>query len=177
MKKLLVNLSFLVIIGTLLVFYASCSEDENEPEAINDLIGLWTVSNIEFDAKVGNQSLLDFLINEGGMPADDAAILFAFFEALILDELDPNGTIDIKANNTYISNFDGPDDGTWKLSADGKILTLNEGTIDETDLTVNSLTSSTLIVTQIEVTQEDIDDDPLTPDVEIAVEITMTLAK
>jgi len=180
MKKLLTNLTFLFTIGTLLVYFAGCNGDNNDPdpELTNDLLGLWTVSNIEFDAKVGTQSIIDYLVNEGGMTQAEAELLWAFYEALLLDELDATGTIEFKANNTYLTNFGGsPDDGTWKLSADGKTLTLDEGTIDDMDLTVSSLTSSMLIVIQTEITEEDIDDDPLTPDVEIVIEITMTLTK
>lgn len=176
MKKFLSNLSFLVIIGILLVFLAGCNENEEDP--VNDLLGLWTVSDVEIDAKVGNQSFLDYLVSELDISVAEATILYAFFETFIEEEMDISGTIEIMENNTYTADFEGSTEyGTWKLSADGKTLTFDEGTIYEMDFTINSLTSSMLSLTITMVAMEDIDDDPLTQAVEIVVEITLTLEK
>lgn len=174
MKKFLNNLSFLVIIGTLLVFLAGCNENEEDP--VNDLLGLWTVSDVDIDATIGNESFVDYLVSEG-MSEIEAEIYWAIFETLLEDEMDISGTIEIMENNTYTADFEGStEDGTWKLSADGKTLTFDEG-IYEMAFTINSLTSSMLSLSITEVAIEDIDDDPLTQAVEIVVEITLTLEK
>lgn len=174
MKKFLSNLSFLVIIGTLLFFLAGCNENDEDP--INNLLGLWTVSDVEIDATIGNESFVDYLVSEG-MSETEAAIYWAIFETLLEEEMEISGTIEIMENNTYTADFGGStEDGTWKLSADGKILTFDEG-IYEMDFTINSLTSDMLSITMTEMSVEDIDDDPLTQAVEIVVEITLTLEK
>ena len=174
MKKFLFNLSFLAIIGTLLVFYAGCNGDENGDEEVSDLVGFWTVSDIEIDLSVGGQSLLDLLMNVGGLSEEEANLIIADIESQVMDEIGGTGTIEIRSDGTYISNFGGTsDDGTWNLSSDEKTLTLDAGTIDEIVLNVSSLTSNMLIITQTEITEEDFEGIP----VEILMEITMTLTK
>ncbi len=176
MKKFLSNLSFLVIIGTLLVFLAGCNENDEDP--VNDLLGLWTVSDVEIDATIGNESFVDYLVSKVGMSETEAEIFYAIFHTLLEEEMDISSTIEIMGNNTYTADFEGStEDGTWKLSADGKTLTFDEGTMYEMDLTINSLTSSMLSITITEVALEDIDDDPLTQAFEIVVEITLILGK
>ena len=174
MKKLLVNLSFLALIGTLFVFFAGCNGDENGDEEVSDLVGFWTVSNIEIDLSVGGQSLLDLLMTVGGLSEEEANLIIADIESEVMDEIGGTGTIEIRSDGTYISNFGGTsDDGTWDLSSDEKTLTLDAGTIDEIVLDVTSVTSNMLIVTQTETTEEDFEGIP----VEILMEITMTLTK
>lgn len=173
MKKLLFNLSFLALIGTLFVFFAGCNGDENGDEEVSDLVGFWTNSNIEIDLSVGGQSLLDLLIL-GGFSEEEANLIIADIESQVMDEIGGTGTIEIRSDGTYISNFGGTsDDGTWNLSSDEKTLTLDAGTIDEIVLNVTSLTSNMLIITQTEITEEEFEGIP----VEILIEITMTFAK
>ena len=177
MKKMTLNLRLPVLIGALFILLAGCSSDDNTPAAGNDLVGgTWTISQVDLVYTVGAQSLKDYLVNVEGFTPEEADAAIAIFEGFLLDELD--GTIPFNANNTYDSNFGGsPDDGIWSLSADGKTLTLDAGTIDESIITVNSLTGSTVSLTFSEDFTEDVDDDPNTPDVTFDAEATLTLTK
>jgi hypothetical protein len=177
MKKMTPNLRLPVLIGALFILLAGCSSDDGTPAPVSDLVGgTWTVSNVDLVYTVGAQSLKDYLVNVEGYTPAEADFAIAFLEVLLLDELD--GTISFNANNTYNSNFGGsPDDGTWSLSADGKTLTLDAGTIDEEVVTINSLTSSNCNLTISMDELEDVDDDPSTPDVLIKIEATLTLTK
>ena len=63
------------------------------------------------------------------------------------------------------------------ISSDGKTLTLDGGTVDEMMITINSLTSTTANLTLSEEIEEDLDDDPETPDVPIDIAVDLTLTK
>jgi hypothetical protein len=177
MKKLLLNISCFIFLSSLIVLFAGCNgDDDGEEMAGADLIGTWEVTNAELDATVGNQSLTDYFIDVGGLSPENASIAYTLFETFFLAELD--GTIQFLSNNTYLSNFGNqPDDGTWSLSSDGKTLTFDGGTVDETMVTINSLTSTTVNLTLSEEIEEDLDDDPETQDVPIDVEVDLTLSK
>ena len=181
MKKLMSSLKFLLIIGFISTFivFTGCKDDDGNggtPTPADNLIGTWTVTNADITAMVGNQSLTDFFINVGGLDPASAALAYTLFETFFLAEL--NGSITFKNDNTYLSNFGGsPDDGTWSLSSDGKTLTLDAGTVDEIVIDVISLTSNSANMVISQSILEDLDDDPLTPDVPIDVEANMTLSK
>lgn len=177
MKKLLSHLKLLLFIGAFIIVFTGCKDEENggSPE-VNNLLGTWTVDNVDISAMVGGQSLTDWFINVGGLSAENAAIAYAIFETFLLAEV--SGSITFKDDNTYVSSFGGsPDDGTWSLSSDGKTLTLDAGTVDEVQINVISLTNSTAHMVFAQQILEDLDDDPLTPDVPIDVEADMTLSK
>lgn len=180
MEKLISSFKFLLLIGFISTFsvFTGCKDDDGNggtPSPADNLIGTWTVDNADLTLMVGNQSLSDFLIDAGASQAE-AELVIALFEAFLLAEV--TGSITFKNDNTYISNFGGsPDDGTWNLSADGKTLTLDAGTVDEIVIDVVSLTSTTANMIMSQTIMQDLDDDPLTPDVPIDVEANMTLSK
>ena len=171
-------LNFLIII--LMVFAVACGDDD---EAVDNgetteemLVGTWTTSSVEVTAEVDGESLIDYLVDVLGYSEGDAALFNAFFEAGLEDSV--TGSITLNSDNTYDSNFDGDsDDGTWSLSADESTIILDGGTTDEVNLTISSLTSTTLIVSLEDAISEDLDDDPGTDDEEIMVEATVTLSK
>lgn len=178
MEKLLSNFKILLLIGMLSFVYSGCSDDNNggNPSPADNLIGTWTVDNVNITAMVGNQSLTDFFINEGGLTEEQAALAYTLFETFLKAEV--TGSITFKDDNTYVSSFGGsPDDGTWNLSSDGKTLTLDAGTVDEVDIEVVTLTNSTANMIFAQTVLQDLDDDPMTPDVPVDVEADMTLTK
>ena len=74
MKRLITTLGFLVFSGSifLFLFFAACSDDDENPDNNIDVVGFWTVSEVDIhEASVGNQSVVDFFINIGGMPEQD----------------------------------------------------------------------------------------------------------
>lgn len=168
---------FIVI---LFVGFSACNKDDDGDGSSNLttselLIGTWSVTDFDLDIMIGSQSLIDYLIEVEGLTPEEAAAQNAIFEAFLESEV--TGTLTLKSDNTYVSNFgDGSTTGTWSLSADEKILTLVEGS-DTIVLTINSVTTTTLKVTISEVSPEDLDDDPETPDVIISVEANLTLTK
>ncbi len=177
MEKLLTHLKFLLFIGAFVLIFTGCKDDNGgNPEPVNNLLGTWTVTNSSLDISVDGQSLTDYFINVGGLSPEDAASYAALFEAIFKGSL--SGSITFKDDHTYVSNFaDGPDDGTWNLSADGKKLTMDAGTIDETVIDIISLTSSTANLSFTQEATEDMDDDPLTPDETLSIDIDLTLIK
>jgi len=185
MIKVLINQkSALLILCTLIVLSTSCSKDDDPKltDSESNLIGTWTISedNVLFDAYVGEQTLIDYIVSEGEYTEQEAELLYELFKTILMDEFEISGTMEFRSDNTYTSSSanDDPYDGTWKLSSDGKTLTLDEGDPnDEVALIVNSLTSSTLSIELSENSFEDLDDDIDTPDVEITIKITISLTK
>jgi len=161
-----------------LVTFIGCNDDDESPDdpVVDNLIGIWTISDVEIDASIGSQSLLAFIAEQLGISEAQAAI----FEDLFNSSLEENfvGTIEFKADNTYITNIGGEvDDGTWSLNSNGDKITLDAGTVDEQVIDIISLTSNTLKVGFDQTEYEDIDEDEMTPDVPIDMTIILTLTK
>lgn len=174
------SIVFRLFIITLLVGLTGCNKNDDGDDGSNLttaelLIGTWSVTDFDFTIMIGSQSLIEYLVEVEGLSPSDAAAQNALFEAFLASEV--TGTLTLKSDNTYESNFDGGStSGTWSLSSDEKTLTLVEGT-DTTVITINSISSTTLRATISEASPEDLDEDPATPDVVISVEITLTLTK
>lgn len=180
MKKLESTLKFFLLLSMLsvLIVFTGCNGDDEDPDnpAVNDLIGLWTITDAQVDATIGGKTLVQYAVDELGLSEDLAILLAALFEDELMANFD--GTIEFKADNTYISNTGGEvDDGTWSLNAAGDKLTLDAGTIDEQVTNVLMLTASTLKVSIEQTEFEDLDDDPLTPDAAIDMSVELTLSK
>jgi hypothetical protein len=176
MKKRILNVRLIYILGILFLFIAGCDDEEKVEKVGAELIGTWTVTNAEIDAMVGDQSLTDYFVNVGGLSPENAAIAYSLFELFFLAEL--NGTIEFRENNTYISNFgNDPDEGTWSLISDGNGLILDAGTDDEIIISITSLSSTTANLLFSQEIEEDLDDDPSTPEVPIDVDAYLELTK
>lgn len=167
------------LMGILVIFAAACGDDDdgngnNPPTTEERLAGTWTTSTSEITIMVGDKSLTDYLVEDLGWDETDAATYVAIFEGEL--EAGVDGSITLNSDNTYSSEFDGdPDSGTWSLSADETMLTLDDGT-EAVVITVNSVTDTTLDVTIEDTLSEDLDNDPDTPDEEVEVvgEVTFT---
>lgn len=173
------TLFFSLVVMVLLVGFTGCNKDDDDDgnglSTSELLIGTWTVSDFDLTFTVGDKSLIDYLIEEEGLTPEEAAELNAVFEAFLESEV--TGTITFNSDKTYVTNFgEGSSSGTWSLSADEKTLTLvEEG--ENIIITINSISSNTWLATISETSAEDLDDDPLTPDVMLTIEIIMTLTK
>lgn len=180
MKKIQTNLKFLVLFGVLFSFvtFIGCNSDDENPDdpITNNLIGLWTISDAQIEATIGGQSLIAYIADFLGISEVEAAVFAALFDAALDDNF--SGTIEFKANNTYITNIGGEtDDGTWSLNSAGDKITLDAGTADEQITDIISLTATTLQVGFDQTEYEDIDDNEMTPDVAIDMRVVLTLIK
>ena len=165
------------MIGIVSVLFTGCSEEDDikleGSEA--DLVGLWNISddNIELDLFVGEQTFVDYLIESEEFSEQEAQAFYDNYLGELIADLDIGGTIEFKSDYTYYSVFPGEDSdsGVWKLSSDGKTLTLDEGDPEyETDIAVNSATDNSMNVSIIEVLDEE-------GEVLILMKITMQLSK
>jgi len=179
MKKVQSNLKILFLIGVLLAFvtYTGCNKDDDEGiNPAQQFIGLWTVTNIDVDASIGGQSVKDFLVNVGGMSEIEAEAIATLLESMISANF--TGTLEIKEDHTYITTFGGAvDDGTWSINSTGDKITVDGGTADEMVIDVISITENMLVASLDTIESIDIDDNELTPDVDISLSIQMTLTK
>jgi hypothetical protein len=179
MKKLITTLEFLVISGSLffLCIFADCSNNDEEPNEEINIMGLWTVSEVEIsEASIGGQSIVDFFINIGGMSQEDATLAYSFLEASIIASM--TGTIDIRDDYTYTSVFGNETvDGTWSESAGGKTFSIDDDTDDVFVATVITLTDNMANLSFDLDTYQDIDLNPLTPDVLLTLKGTMILTR
>jgi len=132
----------LTVVSTLsfVLFFGSCSKD-NDPKPADQIVGNWTISTVNVAMKVGDKSLVDYLVSLG-LPSADAQSLAAQlsdgFESI-------DGTIEFKKGGTYSSTSAGTTEtGTWELTSDGKTLTMDKGTADAFAFTVTTLTSTDL---------------------------------
>ena len=171
--KSLSKVSFLILMSVSLVFFNSCEKEEGE-KVSNDLIGTWTISSSSMDITVGGVDFVTYIMNEFDIPKEQAEFFTTLFAG---GETGPTGNITIKDDNTYTANFDGEaESGTWAVSSDGKTITIS-GTDEygpySDDLTIVSLTSSQLVLTIVEESQQvDMDEDDVE---ETTLDILMTL--
>jgi len=172
------------MLGTVIVLSTSCSKDDDPKltDSESKLIGTWTISenNTMFEVFVGEQTLIDYAVSEGDYTQEEAEDLYDLYQAFLMDDFEISGTIEFRTDHTYLAVFppDDADVGSWKLSSDGKELTLDEGDpIDEEVITINSLSSNSMNITIKQTEFEDFDEDADTPDVEITIEITISLTK
>ncbi len=156
----------------------SCNEDDDsgddQQSTAELLVGTWTTTNIDIEAFVGTQTLVEYLVDEG-LTMEEAETQFD----LLVTSLEPEltGSLTINSDNTYESDFEGGSDtGTWTLSSDDTILTLLEGT-DTIIITINSISETTWNATISDTFLLDLDDDPGTPDVSVTVAADVTLTK
>jgi len=179
MKNSIGNSIRLLSVILVIVVVAACSNNndnnDNTMSTADKLVGTWTTSVTNIDASVGTQSLTDYLVNDVGLSATDAATQFGLFVASLESEV--TGSLTLNADNTYESNFgSGTGNGTWSLSADEKTLTLLEGS-DTILISIISISGNTLNASIGDTIPVDLDNDPGTADVDVTVEATLTLTK
>ncbi len=157
----------------------ACNDDDDssgeEASVAELIIGTWTSTDIEIRAFVGNQTLVEYLVDVEGLSQAEAEAQFDLFVAALGPEV--TGSLTINADGTYESDFEGGSDtGTWSLNADETVLTLVEGA-DTIVITINSISSDTWDATLGDTFLVDVDNDPGTPDVSIMVEADVILVQ
>ena len=175
MKSMYKSFSSLLAIS-LFTFIVSCKEDDEVVVATEaELIGTWTTQSSQVDATINGKDMIDFLIDAFEMTEQEAQIAKEAFEAD--NEMDSGTTIELKSNHTYTAKATGedPDDGTWKLSTDGKKLLIDEGTDDEMEFEIKSISGSNLSLFTERSEKDDLDQDGT--DDTIAVKLTLNLKK
>lgn len=139
--KVFKRLSFLFISVACVLALNSCNKDE-DPTPNDLIIGTWKVTNIDATITVNGLTLYNYLISQG-FSASEAQL--ASDQAAAEFEDIGSGNVEIIKGGTYKATDSGDvSTGTWELTADGKTLTLDKGTVDEQKYTVTSLTSSKL---------------------------------
>lgn len=166
--------AILAIFCGIMCVFVSCNKDDEEPRPADLILGKWTVSSADMDLMFDNKNLVQYLVDELGLSQNEAIAFNNLLEDALLEFF--VGTIDFKQDHTYTINMGGEtDSGTWNLSADGKTLTMDAETIDETIATIISLDSSTLKIEMSQHAEEDLDEDGTTE--QLIMKITMTLNK
>ena len=178
MKKIQSKSKMILLFGLMafLLTYTGCKDDDEKDNKSALLIGEWTIDDADITATIQGMSIKDFFMNVGGLGEAEAELYATIFEALLGSSF--SGTIEFKDDNTYESFIAGElDDGTWSMNSDGTVITLDGGTSDETAISVITLTSSMMKGSFNTSEFADIDDDPATPDVEIDIDVVLTLVK
>jgi len=173
-KKPLTYLISILLLSTLLLF-SHCDKSGDEENANADLVGTWTITSINIDLMVDGKSLTQFLI-DAGYGESEAALVEAFFTSLLEDEIG-DGEIELKSNNTYVADFgDDPDTGSWSYNSSTKILTIDsdDPSEDIQEITVKSISATTIVIEQSEIMEEDVDDDGTSEEVNSTIEMTLT---
>lgn len=158
------------------IILMSCSEDEEAAIATEaDLAGTWTMQSSEIDFKINGKDIVDYMIETFEMSEEEAKAQKEAFEGET--EMESGTTIELKSNHTYISKSagDDPDNGTWKLINDGKKLLIDEGTDDEMEFEIKSISGSNLSLFTQRSEKEDFDQDGT--DDTIEVQMTINLKK
>ena len=175
MKKLLSNPTFLFIIGSFFFFLTSCNE---EGKSDSDIVGIWTVTNVDYDAYVESMTVENYFLNELGLTPQETAIALKNFNDGV-DAYLESTLIEFEADFYYWTNIGDPagDEGEWSINANETIIILDQGTIWENSIAVNSLSSNSLNISFTMEDDIDLDEDPQTPDVTVTFEMTMQLSK
>lgn len=147
--KLFNRLIPVIAIALLLLTGAGCGDD---PDPVSKLVGTWLITSVEADVRTpGGVELVAYLISIGAPPeyAEELA------DELINGEpFDVSGTVEFKKDGKYRA-VDGADisDGTWELSTDEKVLTLDKGTNYEGVIDITTL-NDTELVFDVDVTDD-----------------------
>lgn len=170
MKKELTSLRGFVLVLMAGILLASCSKKESESADI--IVGKWNFSNATFNARVGARSLMEYLTDEFEFTSSEAQQYIVVLNAMLQQSF--TGTIELKSNSTYTSNFGGaPDTGTWSLSQSGDKLTVISDSEGPAIYDVLELNSNTLVLKITELADIDLDGDGDDETVTITVEMTL----
>jgi len=159
-----------------LVGFMGCSEDDEVKTVATeaDLVGTWTMQSSEVDFTVNGQDIIDYMIEVLKISEEEATIQKEILEGGAA--MESGMTIELKSNHTYIAKETGedPDDGTWKLSSDGKKLLIDEGTVDEMEFEFKSIASNNLSLFTERSGKMDFDEDGTDETVEVKMTLNLT---
>jgi len=142
MKNLLPKLTMLISISIAIVLTSSCSKEDENEQASNDLLGTWTFGQSSVDLSVGSVDLVDYMVANFEYTQQEAEIMVSFFTTAMQSA--NQGTITFNENGNYqLVNSDGTENGTWSIDNDGNTLTLvYEGETD--NISIISLSASSM---------------------------------
>lgn len=154
MKKTIFRNTLLILMGLVVLTITSCEKDSDGDTKANEIIGVWTISSSTFEGTINGVDIVQYFMDAFGVSQAVAESFTAdFYEEI-------TGTANFKADGTYTMTTNGStDNGSYKLSADGKKLTLDEGTVDELIIDVATLTSSKMEFSFTETEVSDMDED------------------
>ena len=171
------TLSLLVLfVFTLLT---SCDNgDDDGPGAESQFVGTWNVTSVNIDAKIGNETVAQYLVSQGlaNTLAEAEAFVTLFLTGPLQQEL-TGGTIVLRADNPYTATFDGDsEDGTWTYNSSTNMLKIDsdEAGVDDLDVKVVSISGNTLVVEQSQSEQEDINSDGTPETINVTIQMTFT---
>jgi hypothetical protein len=142
----------------------------------SQLVGLWTISDADVVPEIGGLPIKNYFTDVLGMSGLEAEAFAAIYDTFLKESFD--GTIEFKDNNIYLFSIAGEEsDGTWALNSEGNKIIIDGGTSEEQLISILELTSTVLKVSYDELAMEDLDDNPETADVEVAIKVEMTLTK
>jgi hypothetical protein len=176
MKRNLLNLgnAFFLFITTLA--FSSCDKDKDESDKDNtiDIIGIWVSGPATYNAKVGNETLSDYFINELGMSVWDAWDAFDNFMYTFKQDVGYSGSIKFTANHYESELSKETDSGTWSINSDSTELTLNSSSAGPTKMEVLNMSSDKMRLKILKSVSEDLnlDQNADTIDVEALVDFS-----
>ncbi len=179
MKNILSKFALILILGFLVVLMPSCKKDDNTPKS--EIIGTWTFGETEVIITAGGIDMVQYLMSNFGLSTEEAqAVIELFMAENDLEELDFAGTIAFNEDNTYRESLTGSNedsDGTWEITNNGKTLNLDSQASDEDKLSIITLTSNSLILGLVSITEQvDFNDDGV-DETTINIEIQLNLSK
>ncbi len=170
MKHLSLRIFFLILIAGLIL--SGCNKDTKDTP-LDNIIGTWTAGTHTFTVMIGTKTLTQYFIEVAGMSESDAQLYTSYFNQAV--QQSSTGTIQIKSEGTYTTNLGGETDtGTWSLSSDGKILTIDSSTDDPFTAEIVELTSSKLRFKMSESMSEDMNNDQIPETLTINFEMVFT---
>ncbi len=170
MKIKLSNFRFIIPVIITGVILSSCSKSKT---ATDDIIGTWTAGTTTMTAMVGTLTLTQYFVDVMGLTDVEAQTYTAIAEQTLKQSF--TGTIQVKSDNTYVSNLGGTTDtGTWSLSADRTKLTITSNTDLPMTVDVVQLTASKLEISVSETISEDLNNDGTPETISVVADITFT---
>ena len=172
MRKFFVKPVILLIFFASTLFFNSCNKGEDILEA--DLIGTWDIGQASLDVKVGPISLFQFLKTTFQLGDQEAQ---AIVDDLVSEFDEFGGTMTFNADYSYqMLNGDFAENGTWELDGDELYLTITGEMQDDDPLIVESLDSSSALISWEEDLEVDITEDG-SPDFTATLIIELNLSK
>ncbi len=143
-----------------------------------NLVGTWKVESTNADIMIGNQTLVEFIMEALGISETEAQAFANYFS--IDDEV--YSTIEFKEGGTYTTSDDDGESvvGTWVLSDDGETLTLTEpddsgGEDYVIVLDIVSFSKSEMELKMTEIEKDDLDEDGV--DETMTIKLSIKLSK
>lgn len=169
MKKV----KFLVFLLAGAFIFQSC---DNDDESYNqaDLIGIWSVSNVDLEILVNDMDMVDYYISQGSTK-DEAEFLQSLYE-LLASSAFTGSTIEFKSDNTYEVKQSGSElaNGTWALNSNATQILIDAGTADEDTYEIASLSNNSLIIKTTESEMDDLNEDGTDEEVTTNIDLSLT---